>query len=268
MYENPLYEKWLSAYDVKHYYLQLEVSNKNTEIDGAAQIVVEATRTLDTLVFELQDALDISDIFVNGDIQDSIFDTPLSFLHENDAIFIMLDRPYTEGEAFSVLIQYGGEAGQNRGFFAGISQARDPDYGFDVTYTLSEPHNARDWFPVKQVLEDKIDSVRFSLQCDRDLMAASNGVLVDIKEGSRNTHVFTWLTNYPMAYYLLSFAVADYRDLSFMAALSGEGDSVLVQNYIYDTDEVLTDWEDQILDTGSMITSFSKLLMDYPFSRE
>jgi len=268
VYENPLYEKWLSAYDVKHYKLQLEVSNKNTEISGSAWIIVEATRSMDTIVFELQDALNISDIFVNEDIYDSTFNLSLSYQHENDAIFIKLDREYSEGEVFSIVIHYGGEAGQNRGFFAGISNARDPDYGFDVTYTLSEPHNARDWFPVKQVLEDQIDSVRFSLNCNKDLMAASNGTLVNIEEGSRNTHIFTWLTNYPLAYYLLSFAVADYRDLSFKAGLSGEGDSVLVQNYIYDTDEVLNDWEEEILETGSMITSFSKLLMDYPFALE
>lgn len=268
VYENPLYEKWLSAYDVKHYHLQLEVSNKSTEISGVARIIVEATRRMDTLVFELQDALDISEVRICDPIQETTSGPPLSFLHEKDAVYIQLDHEYTQGELFSVAIHYGGEAGQNRGFFAGISSATDPDYGFDVTYTLSEPNNARDWFPVKQVLEDQIDSVRFSLQCDEDLMAASNGTLVRIEEGPGNTHVFTWLTNYPMAYYLLSFAVADYRDLSFKAALSGQGDSVLVQNYIYDTDEVLVDWEEEILETGSMITSFSKLLMDYPFARE
>jgi aminopeptidase N len=268
VYENPLNEKWLSAYDVKSYKLRLEVSNKNTVIQGSAWIIAKATRTLDTVVFELQDALDISEIFINEDIRDSDFSTSLSFIHHNDAIFIPLDRAYSEGETFSILILYGGEAGQNRGFFAGISTARDHTYGFDVTYTLSEPHNAKDWFPVKQVLEDQIDSVTFELQCDNNLMAASNGLLLSIEEGNRNTHTFTWYTAYPIAYYLISFAVADYRDLSFKAGLSGEGDSVLVQNYIYDTDEVLLDWEKEIRDTGPMITSFSKLLMDYPFARE
>jgi aminopeptidase N len=205
---------------------------------------------------------------VNEDVHDTVFSSLLSFAHVNDAIYIQLDRQYIEGEVFSVVIHYGGEAGQDRGFFAGISNAKDHTYGFDVTYTLSEPHNASDWFPVKQVLSDQIDSVRFSLHCDKTLMAASNGVLVDIEEGNRNTHTFTWLSTYPLAYYLLSFAVADYRDLSFQAALSEAGDSVLVQNYIYDTEDVLSDWEDEILETGPMITSFSKLLMDYPFARE
>jgi len=268
VYENPLYEKWLSAYDVKHYKLQLEVSNKNTEISGVAHVIVEASRRMDTLVFELQDALDISEIHIIEDIPEFTLGTLLSFQHENNAIYIQLDREYAEGDLLAIAVFYGGEAGQNRGFFAGVSNATDSDYGFDVTYTLSEPQNASDWFPVKQVLEDKIDSVRFSLICNKNLMAASNGRLVDIREGDGNSRIFTWLTSYPMAYYLLSFAVADYRDFSFNAALSDEGDSVLVQNYIYDSDQVLTDWEEEILETGSMIRSFSELLMDYPFARE
>ncbi len=138
---------------------------------------------------------------------------------------------------------------------------------FNVTYTLSEPMNASDWFPVKQVLEDKIDSVTFRITCDTDLMAGSNGILVDVTEDNRS-HTFTWKTHYPMAYYLLSFAVADYRDFSFYAPLSGESDSVLVQNFIYNSDEVYADWEEDIRRTAPLISSFSDLLVDYPFSRE
>ena len=67
-----------------------------------------------------------------------------------------------KGELFCVRIEYGGRSRSEPGAFLPASpSARDPYYGFDVTYTLSEPLNARDWFPVKQVLEDKIDSVRF-----------------------------------------------------------------------------------------------------------
>ena len=111
VYENPLNEKWLSAYDVKGYKLRLEVSNKNTVIQGSAMIIAEASRTFDTIVFELQDALDISEIFINDDIRDSDFNTSLSFIHANDVLYIPLDRAYSAGETFSILILYGGEAG-------------------------------------------------------------------------------------------------------------------------------------------------------------
>ena len=55
-YENPLYEKWLSAFDVKFYDLRLSVSNTSTIISGTASVLIEAVKEMDTLVLELQDA--------------------------------------------------------------------------------------------------------------------------------------------------------------------------------------------------------------------
>jgi aminopeptidase N len=268
-YENSLNEKWLSAYDVKHYHLTLEVSNTSTIIDGSVQVIAEATRKMDTLVLELHDRLVVSAVRFSNSIESPDYpaENVLAFEHVNNALFIELDRSRSVGEELRVIIYYGGDAGGSNGFFSGLSNKRDGTYGYDVTYTLSEPMHARDWFPVKQVLEDKIDSVTFNIICDSDLLAGSNGLLVEtIEDGSK--HILIWKTAYPMAYYLISFAVADYRDYSFYAPLSLESDTVLVQNYIYDTDQVLTDWEEEILETGDMITYFSTLLIDYPFSEE
>jgi aminopeptidase N len=260
-YENPLYDQWLSAYDVKHYHLTLEVSNTDTRIEGVAEVLVEAIRDMDTLVLELQDGLEVTAV------ENIPAGTSLDFEHINQAIYIKLDRNYSPGEACSVKISYEGVAGSDRGFFAGINSKKDSNYGFDVTYTLSEPHNARDWFPVKQVLEDKIDSFTFTLVCDKDLLVGSNGILVEEEELGDDRRQ-TWETHYPTAYYLISFAVADYMDYSFYAPLSDEGDSVLVQNYLYNTDEVISDWKEQIDETGAMISLFSILLGDYPFAEE
>ncbi len=260
-YENPLYDQWLSAYDVKYYHLSLEVSNTDTHIGGVARVVVEASREMDTLVLELQDGLEVTNVNIMP------AGSSLEYQHSNQAIYIKLDRSYHPGEACSVEISYEGEAGNDRGFFAGINSKTDSNYGFDVTYTLSEPHNARDWFPVKQVLEDKIDSFTFTLVCDKDLLVGSNGVLMEVEEAGAD-HRLTWETHYPMAYYLISFAVADYMDYSFYAPLSVEGDSVLVQNYLYNTEEVMSDWKEQIDETGEMINLFSLLLGDYPFAEE
>ena len=59
-FENPLYDQWLSAYDVKHYHLSLDVSNTDTNVEGLADISVELIRDMDTLVLELQDALEVT----------------------------------------------------------------------------------------------------------------------------------------------------------------------------------------------------------------
>ena len=244
-YENQLNEKWLSAYDVKFYDLNLSVSNVNTNIAGSAAILIEAVREMDTLVIQLQDALEVTRIGISHETTPPEFKELSEFNHLEHAVYISLAQTRRAGDQFYILIEYEGEARQEGGFFTGVKSATDPTYGFDVTYTLSEPHNAKDWFPVKQVLEDKIDSAWISLHCDDHLMAGSNGLLVEIVPGEKNTHTFRWRTRYPVAYYLLSFTVANYRDFSFKAALSEEGDSVLVQNFIYDSDNLFLQWEDE-----------------------
>jgi aminopeptidase N len=267
-YRNPLYERWLSCYDIRYYHLVLQVTNESTLISGSATILVEAVKEMDTLVVELQDSLRVTGVLVGEGDSLAASGHPAGYLHHEDAVYVALDRPRSPGEEFAVMLSYQGKAGRDRGFFAGITSAVDTKYGFRVTYTLSEPLNARDWFPAKQVLGDKIDSVRMDLICDDDLMAASNGILAGVEDLPGDTHLFMWQTRYPMAYYLLFFAVADYRDYSFRAPLSGGGDSVLVQNYIYDSDRVVEDWQEGILRTGQFIRTYSELLLDYPFAGE
>jgi len=267
-YRNPLYDRWLSSYDIKFYQIDLQVTNQSTEIEGNAVILMESVNEMDTLVLELQDSMEVTGVGIADADSLPLFSYGAGFEHKENALYVALDRPRSPGEKFAVEVSYQGEAGRNRGFFAGITTAKDPDYGFQVTYTLSEPLNARDWFPVKQVLSDKIDSVRLHLLCDNNLMAASNGILKEIEELPGDSRLFKWQTNYPMAYYLLFFAVAEYRDFSFRAPLSGEGDSVLVQNYIYDSDQLVTDWKEEIVETGNLIHTYSELLIDYPFAGE
>ena len=259
VYKNPLYEKWLSKYDVKFYHLSLEVSNTTTVINGFKTILSEAAESMDTIVFQLRSKLEITGVEVNG------ADEP-NYRHEDDVIYIPVSA--LEGDLISARIFYRGEAGQERGFFAGITSAYDNTNEQWVTYTLSEPLNARDWFPVKQVLSDKADSVWVDLICDRELMAGSNGLLKEIEELPGDKHRFKWRSTYPIAYYLISMAVAEYRDYSFFAALSDRNDSVLVQNYIYDDDDYFMRWKSGIDKTADMITLFSDLFMDYPFAKE
>ena len=182
-YKNPLYDQWLSAYDVKFYHINLEVDNRSTEINGHVTILAEAVKSFDTLVLELQDDLDLFDIIIDSSYHPEV-------LRFNDAIYIPLSEPKSIKELISVTIYYGGKAGQDRGFFAGITSSTDSKYNADVTYTLSEPHNAKDWFPVKQVLEDKIDSAWIYITCRKDLMAGSNGILEEVESISSNRHTF------------------------------------------------------------------------------
>ncbi|MEZ5070407.1 MAG: M1 family metallopeptidase [Bacteroidales bacterium] len=267
-YENPLTHQGLSDYDIRSYDLRLHVTNKNTWIEGEAEIRMDALVSLDTVVLELQDALHVDGAFWSAKEDEGPEEAVRGVRHRENALILPLGRQVQAGEGIRLRIVYAGEAGQGRGFFSGVSRREDSRYGFDVTYSLSQPNNARDWFPAKQVLSDKIDSVSMRIRCDKNLMAASNGRLVGIDSLNRSDREFHWKTHYSMAYYLMFFAVADYRDLSFRAPLGNGRDSVLVQNFIYDLDEVEEEQGKDIRATADLIRLFSETLGPYPFEEE
>ncbi|RLC55326.1 MAG: hypothetical protein DRH89_07895, partial [Candidatus Cloacimonadota bacterium] len=218
--QNPL----LFDYDVKFYYLDIEVDNNSIYITGEVTIMAEVVADeLETFVAEFLSVMTVDEVTYN--------DNTLTFEHTADEVLVDLPETLTQGELFSVKIQYHGTP-PTGGFFAGVSNGSA--YGKNVTWTLSEPFAARSWFPVKQVLEDKADSAWIFLTTSEDNMAGSNGLLTNVSTMPDNKLRYEWKTNYPIDYYLISFAVSDYQDYSIYSHPEElNGDSVLIQNFIY-----------------------------------
>lgn len=251
----------LSLYDVSFYYIDLEVNNINTSIAGFTEMRGSALNDdIPELILELSDELMIDSLFLNGTFWPA-------FNHNDDLIIINTESSIGKNEYFILRIYYHGEPGNN-GFFSGISSRTDYNWNQRVTYTLSEPFHARDWFACKQVLTDKADSAYIFITTDTSLMAGSNGLLSHITPLPGGRHRFEWKTKYPFAFYLLSITVADYQDYSIYAHPTKDGDSLLIQNYIFDIPAFLDTNRKNIDATVDMIELYSRLFTIYPFHKE
>lgn len=136
--------------------------------------------------------------------------------------------------------------------------------GAPIIWTLSEPFGAKDWWPCKQSLTDKIDSVDIIVTTPQPNKVASNGLLLsEISTGS-NT-VFHWKTRYPIAAYLIGIAVTNYARYFDFVPLPN-GDSLEVLNYVYP--ESLTDAQLKTPDIIKTIQFFDSLTIPYPFVKE
>lgn len=249
----------LFDYDVKFYYLDIEVDNNSIYITGEVTIMAEVvSEELETFAVEFLSIMTVDEVTYNGNILDAD--------HTDDEVFIDLPEPLTQGELFSVKIKYHGTP-PTGGFFAGVSNGSA--YGKNVTWTLSEPFAARSWFPVKQVLEDKADSAWIFLTTDENNMAGSNGLLTNVTTMPDSKLRYEWKSNYPIAFYLISFAVSDYQEYNIYSHPEElEGDSILIQNFIYDSPSYLSQWQDDIDITAEFIELFSDLFSLYPFHEE
>jgi len=250
----------MSNYDVRFYGLDLEASDSTTYLSGSATILVKVIDSpLNEFIFEL-----IDDYTVDSVLADSI---KADFIHEDDEITVTTGKDYEINALVSIQIFYCGSV-KSDDSNPGIYNKRSNQLGKNVTYTLSEPYYSKKWFPCKQDITDKADSVYVFVTTDSDLKAGSNGILTSTVSlpGDKVRH--EWKSHYPVAYYLISIAVGDYYDYSFYLNINGYEDSILIQNYIYNTGDFIDNNKVSIDKTEDLVILFSEKFGLYPFREE
>ena len=245
----------MEEYDVKFYGLDVTADNRSDRIGGSATILVEVIHgNLDTLVFDLHHNLEVKKVEVEG--------AGMNFTHAQDQLFIALPTPFDSGDLISTEVFYGGQTGE------GMVTESDPNWGVPVTYTSSEPFYSKDWFPCKQNLEDKSDSVHVRISTDYGLMGVSNGLHTATTFYPNGKVSYQWKSNYPIAYYLISIAVADYAEYTIEARPSGLSHPVIIQNFLYDLPGCLDNYKGKIDATIPMMELFCDLFGPYPHREE
>lgn len=250
----------MDKYDVKFYKLDIKAERNTVYISGNVTInaVVKAS-LLDTFAFELKDYMTIDSVYINN--------LKRNFNRAGDDVFVGIPA-LTNGANVSAQIFYKGMAPNTGAFFSGISSQTSQDWGNQITWTLSESFAAKQWFPVKQSLTDKIDSVYIFVTTSSDNKVGSNGVLTNVVNLPNNKVRYEWKTRYPMVYYLISIAVGKYIDYSIYAHPAGLQDSVLIQNYVYDNPQTLPTYIADINRTKDFLELYSDLFGMYPFYKE
>lgn len=247
-------------YHMNFLHLNLTVESTSTFVEGSSRMdAIVLSPTLDTIYLELNQTLTLDSMTFNGQLVEPVF--------QNSELFLIVDE-MMEGDAFSLITYYHGAASSG-GFFSGITSDYNSSYGKSVTWTLSEPFSARDWFPVRQSLEDKIDSVYQYYTCIDTEMVGSNGLLTDVVDNGNGTKTYKWETRYPISFYLLSFSVSDYQEYNIYAKPAQlNGDSVLIQNFIYDHPNCLPNNVNNINRSSDMLELLSEKWGLYPFHEE
>ncbi len=257
-YERPA---WYDNYDVTFYFLDISMENNTTYVGGT--VTIDATvkqGPLQEFNFELLEDLSVDSVTVN--------DASAAFTRDGDVVSAQLAEAMFPGDLLDVRIYYHGQP-PSGGFFSGISTDYSNTWQKNVTWTLSEPFNAKQWWPCKQDLYDKADSAWIFITTSDENRAGSNGLLTAVTPVAGNKLRYEWKTRYPIDYYLISSSVADYQEYNVYAKPAGlTNDSILVQNFIYDSPGCLQAYQEGIDRTPTFIEAYSDLYGMYPFKNE
>ena len=250
-------------YDVQYVKLDLSATNTSTAISGVATTVAKVVAaSMNEYYFELSDQLTIDSAKVSGQT--------LAVTQINNYVNkITLPAALTQNMVFTVDVFYHGAPTGGTGFFTnGILNQNDLSVPVQVTHTVSAAIHSRDWWPCKQSLTDKIDSADIWISVPSGLVVASNGLLKNITPIGLNYNRYEWASRQPADYYLLSFSIAPYRIYDYYMHFTGSNDSMLVQNFIYNTPSVLQQHQDELDSIEHIINYFSSLFGRYPFDKE
>ena len=184
---------------------------------------------------------------------------PLSFEHLNNNLKITFHHTLPAGTLDSVSIYYQGVP-PNTGFGSFITSIHA---GVPGMWTLSEPYGSRDWWPCKNGLDDKADSIDVIITSPSQYSAASNGLRQDIQIEGSNT-ITHWKHRYPIATYLICMAVTNYAE--FENTVQVGSITLPMQTFCYP--ENLAAFQANTPLVLATLQYYSSIFGNYPFIKE
>jgi len=247
----------MNKYDIKYLKLDISVEANNRNISGSALTRSIVRQTLDSFICELKGNMTVDSVFINGIKR-------TNFSQSADHVFVPVFPALPLNATVEALFYYRGTAGSG-GVFAGTSTTT----GLSYTATLSESYQAREWFPIKQFLNDKIDSAEIWVTTSATNKVGSNGLLTETVTLPNGKKQYRWKTRYAQNYYLPSISVGNYQEyLNYAKPAAMAPDSILIQHYIADNAAYLATNKPNLDKTPPFVEKMSELFGLYPFKNE
>ena len=240
-------------FDVKYYRCEWEVNPAINYIAGKITVHYMITSSASSVSFDLMNGLNVDSVKQRN--------TLLTKQHTSNVLQVNFPSTVNAGTFDSVSIFYQGVP-PNTGFGSFVQTTHA---GTPVIWTLSEPYGSRDWWPCKNGLDDKADSIDIFVTAPAIYKAASNGLLQSetlVSGGAKK--IAYWKHRYPIASYLVCFAVTNYSVFNNSVQLGAV--NLPMQTYCYP--ESLASFQANTPLVLDALQLYHNLFGDYPFIKE
>lgn len=246
-------------YDVTYCELRFAVNPSVLSVSGNVKTTFTAlSNNMSTVTFDFYkkttSPFTISSVKINN--------VATTFSHNSThELVINLPSTLNTGDSATAEIIYSGVPSTLEGAFSIGTHNSNP-----VLWTLSEPFGARDWWPCKQDLNDKISSIDVYITAPSTYVSVSNGLEVSqtISGTDKTTHFHH---NYPIPAYLVAIAVTNYQIYNQQGGLGTTASPYFpIVNYIYP--EEATSSISSLAVTPNIINFFESIVGNYPFRTE
>ncbi|MDH6140004.1 MULTISPECIES: M1 family metallopeptidase [Kitasatospora] len=234
------------GYRVSHYDLRLKYQPATDQLEGTATLLATATQDLSS--FDLDFALNVNSVLVNGH--------PAKFSVVGvQKLQVTPDTPLADGSQATIVVQYSGVP------------STVSTYGFDAwqrtpdgAVIADEPEAAWWWFPSNDHPSDKA-TFDVSVLVPDGTQAISNGVLTSTSSQLGWTR-YNWRENKPQATYLATLAIGKF-DITTGTSPSG---IPVINAYSPDLGDNADAARASVERTGELVDWLSGYFGPYPFS--
>ena len=264
-----------AAYDVQHYYLDLNVHPDTQTLDGTVLITLTPLIPMNTVVLDFRSGMSV---LAAGVVLPQY--QPVTVHHVDDLVEVVLPFLLEPGVDVTLAVSYTGSP-TPEGLY-GFQFGTRPDGGTLIT-SLSEPWSARSWWPCKDLPSDKA-SFSCGLRVPAGLTAVSTGRLTnhpvlplgleDVKDQApagllpdfapapeTSTTIWYWDQPLPVSTYHVSVAISEYVELTDKYE-SGHGE-IDIFHWVYP--DLVDEAEEDFSVVDDMLAFCEERFGPYPF---
>jgi aminopeptidase N len=248
-----------AAYDTRFYDLSLRVSPSDSSIAGTLTVVADIVGPTEWFVLNLDTTLTVS--AVRGAEPGGA--GVRRFERRVGEIWTHLGREYGVGEEVRLTLQYAGRprVAPRPPWQGGFTWARTGD-GMPWIATSNQGEGADLWWPVKDHVSDKPDSMTIRIRVPDPLIVATNGQLRHVEPHGDGTTTHHWFVSTPISTYNVALNIAPYQVVQDRVA-SVAGDTFTVAFWVLP--EFLEQGESFFPEILEHLRFFEDLLGPYPF---
>ena len=206
------------------------------------------------------------DLFENFKINSITWnEIPLTWRREYNAIFIDFPKQLETGEFHNIEISYQGKPliAPNPPWDGGFVWEQDKNKNLWLGVAC-EQLGASSWWPNKDHLSDKTDSMRIQLEIPSGYQAVSNGDLVNTRAITKRRDCFTWFVEYPINNYNVTFYVGKYA--AFNDTLIQDNDTLRMDYNVLEHN--LDTAREHFVQAREVLQFYNKAFGYYPFAKD
>lgn len=200
-----------AAYDIHFYDLELTIDPVKKYIDGKLSLEAKVVNPIKWLVLDLDTLLTISNLkekLENDKKKDRKFE------RKTGQIWIDLQDLRKPGSALNFEIGYEGQprVAPNPPWNGGFTWAKTPS-GAHWIATTCQQEGPDIWWPAKDHVSDKPDSMALHIRVPEPLVVATNGRFVSKEKHEDGTSTYHWFISTPISAYNVALNIAPYRSI-------------------------------------------------------